>query len=119
MDLRGAKSNVMSLIGTYRNPNCPRVALLDAWPFASFGVHKDHWRTEKVAAISLTSSHVLGTRFPTGVMPCPRALCPRLLICEIEPIFRFDFNPCYRRERTTTIRKYNDLQEAGGHLSPC
>src|ERR1039457_4579841 len=26
---------------------------------------------------------------------------------------------CYRRERTTTIRKYNDLQEAGGHLSPC
>jgi hypothetical protein len=27
MDLRGAKSNVMSLIGTYRNRNCPRVAL--------------------------------------------------------------------------------------------
>jgi hypothetical protein len=26
---------------------------------------------------------------------------------------------CYRRERTTTLRKYNDLQEAGGHLSPC
>jgi hypothetical protein len=25
-------------------------------------------------------------------------------------------NPCYRRERTTTIRKYNYLQEAGGHL---
>ena len=25
---------------------------------------------------------------------------------------------CYRRERTTTIRKYNDLQEAGGHLVP-
>jgi hypothetical protein len=32
---------------------------------------------------------------------------------------RCDLNPCYRRERTTTIRKYNDLQEAGGHLSPC
>ena len=32
---------------------------------------------------------------------------------------RRDLNPCYRRERTTTIRKYNDLQEAGGHLSPC
>src|ERR1700728_3385672 len=29
---------------------------------------------------------------------------------------RRDLNPCYRRERTTTIRKYNDLQEAGGHL---
>jgi hypothetical protein len=28
MDLRGAKSNVMSSIGTYRNRNCPRVALL-------------------------------------------------------------------------------------------
>jgi len=27
MDLRGAKSNVMSLIGSYRNRNCPRVAL--------------------------------------------------------------------------------------------
>ena len=27
--------------------------------------------------------------------------------------------PSFRRERTTTIRKYNDLQEAGGHLSPC
>jgi hypothetical protein len=24
---------------------------LDAWHFASFGVHEDHWRTEKVAAI--------------------------------------------------------------------
>jgi hypothetical protein len=32
---------------------------------------------------------------------------------------RRNLNPCYRRERTTTIRKYNDLQEAGGHLSPC
>jgi aquaporin Z len=26
-------------------------------------------------------------------MPCTRGLCPRLLICEIEPIFRFDLNP--------------------------
>ena len=101
MDLRGAKSNVMSLIGTYRNRNCPRVALLDAWPFASFGVHEDHWRTEKVAAISLTSSHVLRTGFPTGGMPCARGLCPRLLICEIEPIFRFDLNACRRRDRAT------------------
>ena len=25
----------------------------------------------------------------------------------------------YGFERTTTIRKYNDLQEAGGHLSLC
>jgi len=32
MDLRGAKSNVMSLIGTYRNRNCPLVALVGAWP---------------------------------------------------------------------------------------
>jgi hypothetical protein len=32
---------------------------------------------------------------------------------------RRDLNPCYRRERTTTISKSNDLQEAGGHLSPC
>jgi hypothetical protein len=40
----------------------------------------------------------------------------RLLICEIEPILRFDLNPRRRRERTTTIRKYNDLQDAGGHL---
>ena len=32
---------------------------------------------------------------------------------------RRDLNPRYRRERTTTIRKYNDLQEAGGTLSPC
>ncbi len=32
---------------------------------------------------------------------------------------RRDLNPCYRRERTTTIRKYNDLQEAAGDLSPC
>ena len=32
MDLRGAKSNVMSLFGTYRNRNCPRVALVNAWP---------------------------------------------------------------------------------------
>ena len=31
MDLRGAKSNVMSLFGTYRNRNCPLVALLGAW----------------------------------------------------------------------------------------
>jgi hypothetical protein len=87
MDLRGAKSNVMSLIGTYRNRNCPLVALFGRWPFESFGVYEDHWRTEKVAAISLRSSHVLGTGFPTGGMPCIRGLCPRLLICEIEPIF--------------------------------
>ncbi len=32
---------------------------------------------------------------------------------------RRDLNPCYRRERTTSISKSNDLQEAGGHLSPC
>jgi hypothetical protein len=32
---------------------------------------------------------------------------------------RRDLNPCLRRERTTTTRKYNDLQEAGSHLSPC
>jgi hypothetical protein len=32
---------------------------------------------------------------------------------------RRNLNPCYRRERTTTIRKYNDLQEAGRHLGPC
>ena len=87
MDLRGAKSNVMSLIRTYRNRNCPLVALFGPRPFESFGVYEDHWRTEKVAAISLRSSHVLGTGFPTGGMPSIRGLCPRLLICEIEPIF--------------------------------
>jgi hypothetical protein len=102
MDLRGAKSNVMSSIGTYRNRNCPRVALFGRMAFASFGVHEDHWRTEKVAAISLTSSNVLRTGFPTGGMPCPRGLSPRLLICEIEPIFRFDLNPRRRRERALT-----------------
>jgi hypothetical protein len=32
MHLPGAKSNVMSLIGTYRNRDCPLVALVDAWP---------------------------------------------------------------------------------------
>jgi len=32
MDLRGAKSNVMSLFGTYRNRNCPLIALVDTWP---------------------------------------------------------------------------------------
>lgn len=32
MDLRGAKSNVMSLFGIYRNRNCPLVALMHAWP---------------------------------------------------------------------------------------
>jgi hypothetical protein len=32
---------------------------------------------------------------------------------------RRDLNPCYRRERTTTTNKSNDLREAGGHLSPC
>ncbi len=42
MDLRGAKSNVMSLIGTYRNRNCPLVALFGRWPFESFGVYEDH-----------------------------------------------------------------------------
>src|SRR5260370_31270082 len=26
---------------------------------------------------------------------------------------------CHRCERTATIRKYNDLQEAGGALNPC
>jgi hypothetical protein len=35
MDLRGAKSNVMSLIGTYRNRNCPLGALVGAWQFES------------------------------------------------------------------------------------
>ena len=34
MDLRGAKSNVMSLIGTYRNRNCPRVALFGRFALA-------------------------------------------------------------------------------------
>ena len=34
MDLRGAKSNVMSLFGTYRNRNCPLIALVGAWPTA-------------------------------------------------------------------------------------
>jgi hypothetical protein len=34
-------------------------------------------------------------------------------------IFDGSFRLRHRRERTTTIRKYNDLQEAGGHLSPC
>jgi hypothetical protein len=48
---------------------------------------------EKVAAISLTSSNVLRTGFPTGGMPCPRGLSPRLLICEIEPHFSFRFEP--------------------------
>jgi hypothetical protein len=38
---------------------------------------------------------------------------------ESGPRPRRDLNPCYRRERTTTISKSNDLQEAGGHLSPC
>ncbi len=66
---------------------------LDAWPFASFGVHEDHWRTEKVAAISLTSSNVLGTGFPTGGKPYLRGLSRRLLICEIEPHFSFLFEP--------------------------
>src|ERR1700730_951300 len=75
MDLRGAKSNVMSLLGTYRNRNCPRVALFGRMAIC---VHEDHWRSEKVAGISLTSSHVLGTGFPTAVMPCPRALLPAL-----------------------------------------
>ena len=32
MDLRGAKSNVMSLFETYRNRNCPLVALVNALP---------------------------------------------------------------------------------------
>jgi len=32
MDLRGAKSNVMSLFETYRNRNCPLVALVEGWP---------------------------------------------------------------------------------------
>jgi hypothetical protein len=35
MDLRGAKSNVMSLIGTYRNRICPLGALVGAWQFES------------------------------------------------------------------------------------
>jgi len=36
MDLRGAKSNVMSLFETYRNGNCPLVALVHA--LATFGL---------------------------------------------------------------------------------
>ncbi len=32
---------------------------------------------------------------------------------------RRDLNPCYRRERTTPLSKYNDLEEAGGTVSPC
>jgi len=98
MDLRGAKSDVMSLIRTYRNRNCPRVALFGRMAICVVGVQEDHWRTEKVAAISLTSSHVLRTGFPTGGMPCTRGLCPRLLIWQIEPILRFDLNPRRRRE---------------------
>jgi hypothetical protein len=35
MDLRGAKSNVMSLIRTYWNRNCPLGALVGAWQFES------------------------------------------------------------------------------------
>jgi len=60
--------------------------LLDAWPFASFGGHEDHWRTEKVAAISLTSSDVL--------MPAPAHLRSRTH-------FSFDLNPRRRRESAT------------------
>jgi hypothetical protein len=32
MDLRVAKSSVMSLFGTYWNRNCPLAALMHAWP---------------------------------------------------------------------------------------
>ena len=32
-------AHVMSLFETYRNRNCPRVALVPAWPFESFGVY--------------------------------------------------------------------------------
>ena len=39
MDLRGAKSNVMSLFGTYRNRNCPLVALVAAWPHFHAGAN--------------------------------------------------------------------------------
>jgi hypothetical protein len=102
MDLRGAKSNVMSLIGTYRNRKLPSCC-----PFWTRG-HLRRLEFTKIigelkrSAISLTSSHVLRTGFPTGGMPCTRGLCPRLLICEIEPNFRFDLNPRRRRERALT-----------------
>jgi hypothetical protein len=47
------------------------------------------------------------------------SLPSRINIGDLGWRLRRDLNPCYRRERTTTLRKYNDLQEAGGHLSPC
>src|SRR5450755_2055829 len=37
MDLRGAKSNVMSLFETYRNGNCPLVALVASRPHSHPG----------------------------------------------------------------------------------
>jgi hypothetical protein len=53
------------------------------------------------------------------VVECCGRNCPDAVKSLILWRPRRDLNPCYRRERTTTIRKYNDLQEAGGHLSPC
>jgi hypothetical protein len=83
----------MSVIGTYRNRNCPRVALFGRMAICVRLEFTDHWRTEKVAAISLISSHLLRTGFPGDGLPCTRGLCPLLLICEVDPIFRFDLNP--------------------------
>jgi hypothetical protein len=57
--------------------------------------------------------------FQLVVCPALAALVRACLSAKSNPIFRFDLKPRRRRERTTTIRKYNDLQEAGGHLSPC
>src|SRR4029077_17278104 len=34
MELRGTKSKIMYLFGTYRNRNCPLIALVGAWPTA-------------------------------------------------------------------------------------
>src|SRR3989442_10375495 len=44
-----------------------------------------------------------------------RWLCGSCFFC-CRP--RRDLTPCYRRERITPLSKCNDLQEAGGPLSP-
>jgi hypothetical protein len=71
MDLRGAKSNVMSLIRTYWNRNCPLVALVWAHGHLSrleFTKITGELNKSKGRGHSLRSSHVLGTDFPTGGM---------------------------------------------------
>jgi hypothetical protein len=75
---------------------------LDAWPFESFGVHEDHWRTEKVAGDFVDIIARAWNRFSNWRYALHSRLCPRLLICEIEPIFCFDLNPRRRRERALT-----------------